>query len=198
MAIRPPWAMFAIIERERLGASGHLEADVEALRHPELALHVGEVALARVDRERCPHPARQVETVGIEIGDDDMPGAGVPDDGGRHAADRARARDEHVLAEHGERSAVCTAFPNGSKIEATSSSTPAQWCQMFVIGSETSSANAPGRFTPSPIECAHRCRRPAMQLRQRPQTTWPSPLTRSPAEKSLTFDPNPTTSPTNS
>ena len=37
-----------------------------------------------------------------------------------------------------------------------------------------------------------------MQLRQRPQTTWPSPLTRSPTAKSLTFEPNPTTSPTNS
>ena len=37
-----------------------------------------------------------------------------------------------------------------------------------------------------------------MQLRQRPQTTWPSPLTRSPAWKSLTFEPTATTSPTNS
>ena len=80
----------------------------------------------------------------------------------------------------GNASAVCTAFPNGSKIAATSSSTPGQWCQMFVIGSATSSANAPGRLTPSPIVCAHRCRRPAMQLRQRPQTTWPSPQTTSP------------------
>ena len=37
-----------------------------------------------------------------------------------------------------------------------------------------------------------------MQFRQRPQTTWPSPLTRSPTRKSLTFDPTSTTSPTNS
>ena len=29
-----------------------------------------------------------------------------------------------------------TALPNGSKIEATSSSMPGQWCQMFVIGSD--------------------------------------------------------------
>ena len=98
----------------------------------------------------------------------------------------------------GNESAVCTAFPNGSKIAATSSSIPGQWCQMFVIGSATYSANAPCRLTPSPIECAHRWRRPAMQLRQRPQTTCPSPLTRSPTSKSLTFDPNATTSPTNS
>ena len=94
--------------------------------------------------------------------------------------------------------AVWTAFPNGSKIAATSSSTPGHWCQMFVIGSATSSANAPGRCTPRPIEWAQRCRRPAMQLRQRPQTTWPSPLTISPGWKSLTLEPTSTISPTNS
>ena len=33
---------------------------------------------------------------------------------------------------------------------------PGQWCHTFVIGSDTSSANAPGRCTPRPIECAHR------------------------------------------
>ena len=37
----------------------------------------------------------------------------------------------------GNVSAVWTALPNGSKIAATSSSTPGQWCQMFVIGSAT-------------------------------------------------------------
>ena len=47
-------------------------------------------------------------------------------------------------------SAVWTAFPNGSKIAATSSSTPGQWLQTFVIGSTTYSANAPSRPTPRP------------------------------------------------
>ena len=81
---------------------------------------------------------------------------------------------------------------------ATSSSVPGQWCQMFVIGRATNSAKAPGRCTPRPIECAHRCRRPAMQLRHLPHTTCPSPLTISPGWKSLTFDPTSTISPTNS
>ena len=98
----------------------------------------------------------------------------------------------------GNWSAVWTAFPNGSKIAATSASMPSAWCQMFVIGSAISSANAPGRLTPTPLVCAHRWRRPAMQLRQRPQTTWPSPETTSPGWKSLTFDPTATISPTNS
>ncbi len=60
------------------------------------------------------------------------------------------------------------------------------------------SAKAPGRLTPTPLVLAQRWRRPAMQLRQRPQTTWPSPLTRSPRRKSLTLEPTSTTSPTNS
>ena len=71
----------------------------------------------------------------------------------------------------GNASAVCTALPNGSKMAAISGSMPGQWCQMFVMGSAISSANAPGRLTPMPCVWAHRCRRPAMQLRQRPQTT---------------------------
>ena len=75
---------------------------------------------------------------------------------------------------------------------------PGQWCQMFVIGSAINSAKAPGRLTPTPCVCAHRWRRPAMQLRQRPQTTWPSPLTMSPGWKSLTLEPTATISPTNS
>ena len=37
----------------------------------------------------------------------------------------------------GKVSAVCTALPKGSKIAATSSSTPGFWCQTFVIGSAT-------------------------------------------------------------
>ena len=56
----------------------------------------------------------------------------------------------------------------------------------------------PARFTPTPWVSAHRCRRPARQLRQRPQTTCPSPLTISPGWKSLTFEPTATISPTNS
>ena len=72
------------------------------------------------------------------------------------------------------------------------------WTQTLVIGSDRYSANAPGRFTPIPLVSLQRCRRPARQLRQRPQTTCPSPLTISPTWKSLTFEPTSTISPTNS
>ena len=76
-----------------------------------------------------------------------------------------------------------TALPNGSKIDATSRSIDSSWCQTLVIGSDRYSANAPGRLTPIPLVSAQRWRRPARQLRQRPQTTCPSPLTMSPGSK---------------
>ncbi len=98
----------------------------------------------------------------------------------------------------GKESAVWTALPKGSKMAATSSETDSWWRQMLVMGRAMYSANAPGRFTPTPWVCAHRWRRPARQLRQRPQTTWPSPLTRSPGKKSTTLDPVSTILPTNS
>ena len=89
-------------------------------------------------------------------------------------------------------------MPKGSKIAATSSSMPFGCTQTLVIGSASSSANAPARSTPTPAVLAQRWRRPARQFRQRPHTTWPSPLTICPAWKSVTLDPTSTISPTNS
>src|SRR4051794_35764992 len=60
------------------------------------------------------------------------------------------------------------------------------------------SANAPVRVTPMPSVCAHRWRRPAMQLRQRPPPRRPSPLTGSPGGNPVPLPPTATTSPTNS
>ncbi len=94
--------------------------------------------------------------------------------------------------------AVCTALPNGSKMAWTSRGMLGSWAHTFVIGSDRYSANAPGRFTPIPLVSLQRWRRPARQLRHRPQTTCPSPLTISPTWKSLTFEPASTISPTNS
>src|SRR5581483_6297856 len=88
---------------ERVGVAGHLESDVEALRHPELALDVVQLALAHVDRERRAHPPGELEPVGVHVGHDDVARTRMADDRARHAPDRPRARDQHVLAEHGER-----------------------------------------------------------------------------------------------
>ena len=53
-----------------------------------------------------------------------------------HHADRPGPGDQHVLAQGLKVSAVCTALPSGSKIAATSGSTPSRWCQTLVIGSD--------------------------------------------------------------
>ena len=105
-----------------------------------------------------------------------MAGAGVAGDGGGHDADGAGAGDEDVFAEdgEGERGVDCIAegIEDGGDRRA---SMPGACCQMLVMGRTMYSAKAPLRLTPTPLVWAQRWRRPARQLRQRPQTTWPSP-----------------------
>src|SRR5437588_1389087 len=94
--------------------------------------------------------------------------------------------------------AVWTALPNGSKIDATSRSILVRCGHRLPAGMTMNSAKAPSRWTPMPTVFAHRARRPAMQLRQRPQTMWPSAPTISPGNTEATPSPSSTTSPTNS
>ena len=86
-------------------------------------------------------------------------------------------------------SAVCVALPNGSRMEAISSSMASGSLKTLVAGMVRYSANAPARLTPTPEVLRHRCRRPARQLRQCPQVMWPSPDTRSPVLKPRTSCP---------
>src|SRR5262249_29779237 len=58
---------------------------------------------AHVEGDGRAHFLRQLQAVGVDVGDDDESGAGVLDDGGGHDADRAGAGDQHVLAEQVER-----------------------------------------------------------------------------------------------
>ena len=89
-----------VVERGRVPA--HLEADVEPLLHPELRLRVRDRALAHVQGEGHAHLPGELQPVGVHVGDDDVSGAGVPDDRRRHQPDRPGARDQHVLTEHRE------------------------------------------------------------------------------------------------
>ena len=95
----------------------------------------------------------------------------------------------------GNESAVCTALPKGSKMAATS------WLIFGIVppdighGQRDQLGKGAGAIDADARVCdAQRWRRPARQLRQRPQTTWPSPLTMSPGKKSLTFEPTSTIS----
>ena len=181
IAIRPPCAMFATPERSASALPDISSITSKPFCHPELALHVAEVPLPRVDRERRAHPPREVEPVGVEVGRDHMARACVPDDRDGHAADRAGARDEHVLAEHRERERRVHGV--SERVEDRCDvlrAHPASGARRSSSGARRTPRTRPGRWTPSPIECAQSWRRPAMQLRHRPQTTWPSPPTRSP------------------
>ena len=93
-------------------------------------------------------------------------------------------------------SAVCVALPNGSKIAASSSGMSAGILKALKAGIARYSAKAPARLTPTPTVLRHRCRRPARQLRQKPQVMWPSPDTRSPISNPLTSLPSSAISPT--
>ena len=92
--------------------------------------------------------------------------------------------------------AVCTALPNGSKIDASSSLILSGILNALNAGITKYSAKAPERFTPTPSVLRHKWRRPARQFLQWPQVMWPSPDTRSPTAKPRTSWPIPTTSPT--
>ena len=167
--------------------------------HAELLLHVGQRRLARIDGERDAHLPRQLEPVGVHVGDDDVARPGVAHDGRGHEADRAGAGDEHVFAEHveGERGVdgVAEGIEDGGHVRVDPvGRAPRRWSS----AGRCTRRRRPARLTPTPWVSLHRCRRPARQLRQRPQTTWPSPLTISPGWKSVTLEPTSTISPTNS
>ena len=98
----------------------------------------------------------------------------------------------------GKERVVCTALPSGSNIAARSGSMASGCCHTLLAGITTNSANAPSRFTPTLEVFMQRCRRPARQLRQCPQTMWPSPDTSSPTRMVVTSSPISTTRPENS
>jgi hypothetical protein len=95
-------------------------------------------------------------------------------------------------------SAVWVALPRGSKQERTSSGIAGSTGTAFEAGMQRNSAKAPFLLTPTPFVSLQRCLRPARQLRQTPQTMWPSPSTRSPFWNRCTALPTSSMVPTNS
>ena len=97
-----------------------------------------EVALARVDGDRRAHPGRERRgAIGVGLADTTTNRAPA----WRTTAVAIRPIGPAPVTSTssprtGNASAVWTALPNGSKIAATSSSMPGQWCQTLVIGSD--------------------------------------------------------------
>ena len=100
-----------------------------------------------------------------------------------HQPDRAGAGDQHVLAEDRERERGVDRVAERVEdrgdllVDARPVVPDVGHRQGHVLGERPVASDA------EPDRWAHRCRRPARQCRQRPQTTWPSPLTRSPGRE---------------
>ena len=77
---------------ERRGVARHLEADVEAFLHAELAHRVVDAVGLHVERAGRAHAAGEVEPVVVDVGDHDVARADEARDRDRHDADRPRAR----------------------------------------------------------------------------------------------------------
>ena len=174
-AIPPPWAIAPIAARSADALPDISRATSKPSTMPSVAPTSRRSTLPGIDGDRGAHPKREVASVGVRFADDDVTGARVAHDRGRHEADRAGPAHEDVLAEdrEGERGVDRVAERVEDRGDLGVDARP--WCQMLVIGRATYWANAPSRPTPRPIVLAHRWRLPARQWRQRPQTTWPSP-----------------------
>ena len=152
MAILPPWHMLASMSRKAAGLPDISRPTSKPSFMPSCFCTSASVCVAHVDGERRAHLLRQVEPVGVDVGDDDVAGAGVADDGGGHAADRAGAGDEHVFAEHVERQGGVDGV--AERVEdrlRRRAGCCGSWTQTLVIGSARYSAKAPGRLTPMPL-----------------------------------------------
>ena len=113
-----------------------------------------------------------------------------------HTSDRACSSDQHILPSASKESAVCVAFPNGSKIAYISSGMFGLHGHTLLDGITRYSANAPLRFTPTPFASLQFSLCPSRQLRHFPHVICPSPDTRSPILNPCTPVPTSTTSPT--
>ena len=60
---------------------------------------VGQFFRAHVERQGRTHFAGEIETIGIDVGNDDVARTGMPANRNGHATDRACAGDEDILAD---------------------------------------------------------------------------------------------------
>src|ERR1700691_4086865 len=86
-----------------LRTARHLQGYIESFHHPQLLLHFRNRCLFWIHSHSCAQLARQIQPEGIHIGHNNMPCPRMTYHRNRHHADRTRARNEDILAEHGER-----------------------------------------------------------------------------------------------
>ena len=76
--------------------------------------------------------------------------------------------------------AACTAFPNGSMMDAASGWIPSPTTHALTAGITTYSANAPSMSTPRMRRFSQMCARPVRQVEHRPHETCVSAATNAP------------------
>ena len=103
-----------------------------------------------------------------------------------------------VLAAISPASTLCTAFPNGSRMDAYSIGMAGSSFQIFDSGIATYSANAPSASTPMIFTFWQMCASPVRHCTHFPQATCISAETKSPSFTAVTFLPVATTCPQNS
>jgi len=120
MAILPPWQEVGEQVAEGGGAAAHFQADVETFAHAEFALDIGKLLLSGIDDMGCASFLASSRRQGFtSVGRRH----GVRRRGARrrrHAADRAGAGDQHVLAQDVERQGSMHGVAKGSKMDCTS------------------------------------------------------------------------------
>ena len=102
MAILPPWHMLASMSRKACGLPDISRPTSKPSFMPSCFWASAIELAADVDGQRRAHLAGQLQAVGVHVGDDHVPGAGVAGHRGGHDADRPGAGDQHVLAQHGK------------------------------------------------------------------------------------------------
>src|SRR5262245_46326325 len=86
----------------RRGDARHLQANVEAFLHPQLALDVWKGRAANVQRACRAHLPGKIESVLVDVGDHDVARASKADDRDGHQANRTGAGDQYICSQHRE------------------------------------------------------------------------------------------------
>ena len=102
MAMRPPCVMLATMSRMASGRPDISRPMSKPSLRPSCRCASAMSVLGDVQREGGAGLAGELQAGLADVGDDDVAGAGVLGDGGGHDADRARAGDQHVLADQRE------------------------------------------------------------------------------------------------
>ena len=144
-AIRPPCAMFVEHARRTRSALPDISRPTSKPSSMPSSRWTSATRSARTSSARvAPILQASSRRSRVDVGDDDVAGAGVADDGRGHQPDRPGAGDEDVLAQHRERQrrvhGVAERVEDRGDVEVD----PGVCCQTFVIGSAMYSANAPG------------------------------------------------------